>query len=88
MLTYIFLNVNECWLTSSMPQQMFKLQISLNYVNIKQNVFFWGVADGNVSFNLVGCISLCPYHIVLDGYHLKIEDLCINVLWFLNIEMA
>ncbi len=24
----------------------------------------------------------------LDGYHLKIEDLCINVLWFLNVEMA
>ncbi len=24
----------------------------------------------------------------LDGYHLKMEDLCINVLWFLNVEMA
>ncbi len=24
----------------------------------------------------------------LDGYHLKIEDACINVLWFLNVEMA
>ncbi len=23
-----------------------------------------------------------------DGYHLKIEDVCINVLWFLNVEMA
>ncbi len=34
MLTYIYLNVGECWLTSSMPQQMFKLQISLNYGNI------------------------------------------------------
>ncbi len=24
----------------------------------------------------------------LDGYHLKIEDLCINIPWFLNVEMA
>ncbi len=24
----------------------------------------------------------------LDFYHLKIEDLCINVLWFLNLKMA
>ncbi len=33
MLTYIYLNVNECWLSSFMPQQSFKLQIFLNYAN-------------------------------------------------------
>ncbi len=30
MLTYIYLNVDECGLTSSMPQQRFKRQICLN----------------------------------------------------------
>ncbi len=30
MLTYIYPNVDTCWLTSSMPQEMFKLQISPN----------------------------------------------------------
>ncbi len=34
MLTYIYLDVDECWLTSSMSEQMFKLQISLNYGTI------------------------------------------------------
>ncbi len=34
MLTYIYLNVDECWLTSSMPEQRYQLQISLNYANI------------------------------------------------------
>ncbi len=34
MLTYIYLNVDECLLAFSMPQQMFKLQISFNYGNI------------------------------------------------------
>ncbi len=30
MLTYTYLNVNDCWLTSSMSQQRFKLQLLLN----------------------------------------------------------
>ncbi len=34
MLTYIYLNVEECWLTSSMTWQRFKLQMSLNYGKI------------------------------------------------------
>ncbi len=34
MLTYIYLNVDDCCLASSMPLQRFKLQISLNYGNI------------------------------------------------------
>ncbi len=37
-LTYIYLNVDDCWLTSSMPQQRFKLQILLNYAVILENV--------------------------------------------------
>ncbi len=43
MLTYIYLNVNECLLLSSMPQQRLKLHISLNYGNIYQNVVSWSV---------------------------------------------
>ncbi len=43
MLTYIYLNVDECWLTSSMHHESFKLQISLNYGSIKQNVVSWSV---------------------------------------------
>ncbi len=35
MLTYIYLNVDECSLTSSMHQQMFKLQDVFN--NVKCN---------------------------------------------------
>ncbi len=43
MLTYIHLNVDECWLTSSMPHQRFKLKLSvmfgkcgfLKYINVK-----------------------------------------------------
>ncbi len=38
MLTYIYLNVDECSLTSFVPQQSFKLQISLNYGKLKLNV--------------------------------------------------
>ncbi len=38
MFTYIYLNVDECWLTSSMLQQRFKLQIVLNYAVIPENV--------------------------------------------------
>ncbi len=37
MLAYIYLNVDECWLTSSRPQKRVSLQISLNYANIEQN---------------------------------------------------
>ncbi len=35
---YIYLNVDECWLTSSMLEQRFKLQIVINYVVIPENV--------------------------------------------------
>ncbi len=38
MLSYLNLNVDDCWLTSSMPQQMFKLQILLNHAVIPENV--------------------------------------------------
>ncbi len=38
MLTYICFNVNDCRLTSPMPQQMFKLQMLLNYAVILENV--------------------------------------------------
>ncbi len=38
MFTYIYLNVNDCWLTSSMPEQWFKLQILLDYAVIPENV--------------------------------------------------
>ncbi len=39
MFTYIYLNMDECWLTSSMPQQRFKFQILLTYAVIPENVF-------------------------------------------------
>ncbi len=38
MLTYIYLNADECWLTSSMPQQRFKLQTLFNYAVFLENV--------------------------------------------------
>ncbi len=38
MFTYIYLNVDDCWLTSFMPQQRFKLQSLLNYAVIPENV--------------------------------------------------
>ncbi len=38
MLTYIYLNVDDWWLTSSMPQQSFKPQILLNCVVIPENL--------------------------------------------------
>ncbi len=38
MFTYIYLNVDDCWLTSYIPQQRFKLQIMLNYAVIPENV--------------------------------------------------
>ncbi len=53
MVTYIDLNVDECWLISSMPQQRFKLQLSLKYVNIEQNAFSWCLVDDHVRFKIV-----------------------------------
>ncbi len=38
MFTYIYLNVDECWLTSSMSQQRFQLQIEHNYAIIPENI--------------------------------------------------
>ncbi len=40
MLTYIYLNVDDCWLTSHMPQKIFKLQMLLNYAVIPENVIY------------------------------------------------
>ncbi len=37
MINYIYLKVDECWLTS-MPKQRFKFQFSLTYVVISENV--------------------------------------------------
>ncbi len=54
MLTYIYLNVDECWLASSTPQHRLKLQSSLNYANIEQNSFSWPIVNGHVSFKMVG----------------------------------
>ncbi len=49
MFTYIYLNVDECWLKSSMSQQRFELQILLNYAVIPENVVSEGlVVDLNV----------------------------------------
>ncbi len=71
-LSYVHLHISQCgWvliLTSSMLQQRFKLQISLDYDNIEQNAFSWLVVDGHVSFNLVGVhiILLLPCSINND----------------------
>ncbi len=48
-----------------MPQQRFKLQISLNYANIEQNAFSWCVVDGHVSFKMVEehTTLLLPYSV-------------------------
>ncbi len=54
MFTAIYLDVDECWLTSSMPQQRLKLQLSLHYANIEQNAFSWPVVDGHVNFKMDG----------------------------------
>ncbi len=61
-LTYIYRDVDECWITSSMKR--FKVQMSLNYANIKQNAFSWHVVAGHVSFKIVSVISFCSYHIL------------------------
>ncbi len=53
MLTYIYYDVDECWLTHSVTQQRFKLHISLNYANIEQNAFYWPDIDGHVNFKMV-----------------------------------
>ncbi len=57
MLTYIYLNVDECSLTSSMPQQrcitlnsnFFSIMLILNKIHFLE-VF---AIDGHISFNLV-----------------------------------
>ncbi len=53
MLTYIYLDVHECGFPSSMPQQRFKLQISVHYANIEQNMVSWCVINGHVSLKMV-----------------------------------
>ncbi len=54
MATYIYLFVDECCLTSYMPQQRHKLQMYLNYSNNEHNAFSLCVIDGHVSFKMVG----------------------------------
>ncbi len=53
-----------------MPQQRFKLHISLKYANIELNAFSRHVVDGHASFNLVGVhiILLLPYSINNDRH--------------------
>ncbi len=70
MLTYIYFDVDECWLTSSVSQEKFKLQFSYNYANINRNAFCWGVNDGHVSINLfrVHITLLLPYNINNDRH--------------------
>ncbi len=41
MFIYIYLNMDECWLSSSMPQQRFKLQLLLKYAVIPEFFFFF-----------------------------------------------
>ncbi len=43
MLTYKYLNVDDCWLTSSMPQQRFKLQNLLNYSCNSRKSYLWSL---------------------------------------------
>ncbi len=38
MLTYTYLNVDDYWLTSSMPKQRIKFQSVFNYAVIPENV--------------------------------------------------
>ncbi len=40
MITYIYLNVDECWLTPLMSQQRFKRQMFLKYAIIPENMVF------------------------------------------------
>ncbi len=90
MLNYIYLDVDDCWLTSSMPEQKFKLQNSPNYANIEQNSFSWRFVDGHFSFNLVGVhiILLLPYGInndrhnpvCLTGYKIIVRQVWIQFL--------
>ncbi len=58
MLPTIYLNVDECWLTSSMPKQRFKLQISLNYGKSWQNLVSRSVLKLKVALMLTWSIPL------------------------------
>ncbi len=61
MLTYIYLNVDECWLISSKQQQMCKLQIFLNYAIIPKLLFLevnWFNVT-HVLANLINRLNLC-----------------------------
>ncbi len=66
---HIYIDVDECWLTSSMPPYLI-------YANIEQNAFSWCVVDGHVSFNLVGVhITLVlPYSINNDTHAWRNKD--------------
>ncbi len=69
MFTYKYLDVDECWLKSPMPQQSFKLQMSLNFATIEQNA--WRVINGHVSFKMVGVhITLVLPYTYLATYSL------------------
>ncbi len=68
MLTYIYIDVDECWVIYSMSQ----LQMSFKYANIEQNAFSWRVVEShvNVSFKMVGVhiTLLLPYSINNDRH--------------------
>ncbi len=55
MLTYIYLKVDECWLTSSMHQQRFKLHMSFNYAVIWEKTVY--ESSWNCWSELVPCHS-------------------------------
>ncbi len=69
MLTYIYLDVDECWLMSSMPYKGFNSTF-LSIMLILNNMCFWCVVGGHVSFNLVRLhiTLLLPYSINNDRH--------------------
>ncbi len=73
MLTYIYLDVDECWFTSSLPQLKFKLQISFNYSDNEQNEFSWRVVDGYLSFKMEG-----TYHWALLSFYPSVKIMIVN----------
>ncbi len=64
MLTYIYLNVDDSRLTSSMPQQKLKLQIPLNCALIPENV---------VAFKAVE-VNWFPFTYILDKFNNKLNS--------------
>ncbi len=53
MLTYIYLNVDECWLASSMPQKPFNFKFLYIMLILNKMRFSWRVVNSHVSFKIV-----------------------------------